>query len=750
MPSEKEVQAAFEEYLEANRGLYKKEAEDNMRKILPAKQKWQMVCEAKNEKPEEMRAEVGEYIAMLRESANPNPKMLRDLRAVLRSRDKRWMNLWFEMGGARDVATVLQLCAVRQVQVEAVETLYKRTTETHLFFVVLRFFLFYNHPVAVRAGRIKENIASVGFCSSEHISRHVLAARRCCRALKLINIRLGMEYFCKGDKLHTLTSMVLSLPKLSNKASIMALKLLCAVAEEHPMAIDEVFRKVFRSKPRFWILSDLVENSLDCGVKLWCVGVVLDKLNSKLKRLFLDQNIEVVLDKMDIAAVEKEELEISAPLKNQIALFHEAHKEDRLETTRLQTDLSDPIDVMRAREITEKKRDDDDDDDDDDDGDGDSDKGDGEVVWQRLDWFLHRLTKRTREKMEGKESKQGLDFLQMSYKELGEKIELQASQDVKWKSNELRRLHDQINELEEKLANAPSSSSSLQHHQSLVPPPPGAAGGGGAAGPGIPPPPSAAGMSSGIPPPPGGLGGIPPPPGGLGGLPPPPSMGGVPRAAAAPPKKPQCPAKKKLKPHAKMKPLHWAKLTNEAAYDTVWKELGSDDDALLDGLDLIFIEESFGETDKSKKKKKKGDDDNSTRDKRSPSSSSSSSSSKKKKAKKVAVELVDSKRRQAVDIALKGVKLSGEQAKAAMLQMDTKALPPEKLSLLMKACPTSADMDLLKTSSSSNTIHWPHHRAGRRGTVYEGGVHRSESTASTAAVGVQDPIRRAIRENPRR
>jgi len=139
MPSEKEVQAAFEEYLEANRGLYKKEAEDNMRKILPAKQKWQMVCEAKNEKPEEMRAEVGEYIAMLRESANPNPKMLRDLRAVLRSRDKRWMNLWFEMGGARDVATVLQLCAVRQVQVEAVETLYK-----------------------------------------------------------LINIRLGMEYFCKG------------------------------------------------------------------------------------------------------------------------------------------------------------------------------------------------------------------------------------------------------------------------------------------------------------------------------------------------------------------------------------------------------------------------------------------------------------------------------------------------------------------------------------------------------------------------
>ena len=91
------------------------------------------------------------------------------------------------MGGARDLAMIVQSCRVREVQYETVVSIYK-----------------------------------------------------------LSNIRFGMDYFCKRDKLHTLTSLVLSLPRLDNRTVVEVLKLLCAVTNEYPVTVDDVFAKVHR------------------------------------------------------------------------------------------------------------------------------------------------------------------------------------------------------------------------------------------------------------------------------------------------------------------------------------------------------------------------------------------------------------------------------------------------------------------------------------------------------------------------
>eukprot|EP00472_Partenskyella_glossopodia_P005396 CAMPEP_0197521294 /NCGR_PEP_ID=MMETSP1318-20131121/6567_1 /TAXON_ID=552666 /ORGANISM="Partenskyella glossopodia, Strain RCC365" /LENGTH=1182 /DNA_ID=CAMNT_0043073211 /DNA_START=75 /DNA_END=3623 /DNA_ORIENTATION=+ len=670
MPSEKDVNEAFDAYLHANKGLYKREAADNMRKILPAKQKWQMVCQHKEVEstPDEMRKEVKDYIQRIRNfsTQTPKPQTFRDLRAILRGRDINWIKVWFEMGGARDVAAVIQTCSVREVQIEAVLTIYW-----------------------------------------------------------LVNIRFGMEYFCKepsdlsGDKLVTITSLILSLQRLDNQPAILALKLLCAVANEYPSALDDIFKKVNRGRPRYWALVNIVQNKLSPSLKLWAMCLInsiitgQDDLPKRVqtRRYFIDQELETIIDKIDTEQVHRlEGAEVSKPLQEQITLYHESYREDRNETTRLQLDLSDPNDVMRAvySQATEM-------------GCGHlllnslhtmlllPSSGHGEVVWQKLDWFLHKLTKRTRSELEGKESKRGDgdDFLEMDYKELASRLEVQAREDKNWKASELRRLHDQINALEQQLQNAATAAAAAP--AGGIPPPPGAGGippppGAGGIPPapgagGIPPPPGAGGIppppgAGGIPPPPGtggippppGAGGIPPPPGGIpappgmGGLPPPPGMMA---ALPAAPAKPKCPSKKKVVPCKKMKKLHWEKLSNEAAYDTCWKELGARDSLIIGQLDVISIEESFGDVPKKKKK--------------------AVGKKPKKAPQKKLVELLDGKRRQAVDIALRGLKLDGEQAKTAMLNMDEKLIGHERLGQLQTACPSAMELDLLKSFSGPTT-----------------------------------------------
>ena len=193
-----------------------------------------------------MNAEVNKYINLMRRFATPETKTLLDLRAVLRSRDKKWLGRWFQLGGARDLAMLVQTCPVRDIQLEAVITIYK-----------------------------------------------------------LSNIRLGMEHFTKHDKLHTLTALVLSLGRLDNKTAVEVLKLLCAVTSEYPETIDSVFAKVNRSRPRFWALVDLLENALSDDVKLWALCAVNSFINAKLaledrvmtRRFFLDQRIEEILDR---------------------------------------------------------------------------------------------------------------------------------------------------------------------------------------------------------------------------------------------------------------------------------------------------------------------------------------------------------------------------------------------------------------------------------------------------------------------
>lgn len=164
-------------------------------------------------------------------------------------------------------------------------------------------------------------------------------------------------------------------------------------------------------------------------------------------------------------------------------------------------------------------------------------------------------------------------------------------------------------------------------------------------------------------------------------MPPPPMLGGMP-AAPARPSRPKCPKKDpKNKPAKKMKPLHWSKLSNEAAYETIWKELGKDDDVLLNSVDLILFEQQFCVEKRNKKKK--------------------AASSKPKVEKKKLVELVDSKRRQQVDICLKGLKLEADRVKQALLAMDSKVLDLEKLSLLVNCCPNAAELGMLKNYSGA-------------------------------------------------
>mmetsp|Transcript_21117 Transcript_21117/g.40940 ORF Transcript_21117/g.40940 Transcript_21117/m.40940 type:complete len:811 (-) Transcript_21117:202-2634(-) len=225
---------------------------------------------------------------------------------------------------------------------------------------------------------------------------------------------------------------------------------------------------------------------------------------------------------------------------------------------------------------------------------------------------------------------------------------------------------------------------------SPVPPPPALTGGVPPPPGGVPPPPG----TMGVPPPPGG---IPPPPGTGGGVPPPPGMGGVPPPPGgffAPiAKKPSLPKKKSIKPKKKMKAFHWDKLGNTDAYTTIWKDLGKDDEKMLSKDDKMTIELAFSVVPKKKKLKKKsrvGADDIDL-----PDSFLKRKKRNKSPAKKKLVRLLDDKRRKAVEIVTRSLKLSGEEARDALLGMDHDAITTEKLQMLLVVCPTSEDTKVL-------------------------------------------------------
>ncbi|ORX83964.1 hypothetical protein BCR32DRAFT_291638 [Anaeromyces robustus] len=171
-------------------------------------------------------------------------------------------------------------------------------------------------------------------------------------------------------------------------------------------------------------------------------------------------------------------------------------------------------------------------------------------------------------------------------------------------------------------------------------------------------------MNGAIPPPP-----LPPMMGG--GIPPPPPMlGGIP--VLVPPGYPN-----RNTPGIRLKSLNWTKLDNRKIDGTIWKEINEED--ILDTSWKSKVEEIF--SDKPMVKKNKVNNNNNNAD-----------SNKKQK-----ITFLNSRRSQNIDIALKGIKLSSEAIKKAMLECDINVLSRDALTELKKIIPLEDEVKMIKS-----------------------------------------------------
>nr|XP_032819533.1 disheveled-associated activator of morphogenesis 1-like [Petromyzon marinus] len=183
---------------------------------------------------------------------------------------------------------------------------------------------------------------------------------------------------------------------------------------------------------------------------------------------------------------------------------------------------------------------------------------------------------------------------------------------------------------------------------------------------------SALGGPAGPPPPPGG--GPPPPP------PPPPPPGGPPGAPPLPGMSGQGTAKRKNlpQPSQPLKSFNWTKLPENKLGDTVWNEI--DDLKVFKILDLEDLEKTFSAYQKPQR-----DHVGSTEDILNAS----------RKAKELSV--IDGRRAQNCVILLSKLKLTNEEIKRAVMQMDEhEDLPKDMLEQLLKFVPEKSDVDLLE------------------------------------------------------
>ncbi|KAI9139325.1 formin homology 2 domain-containing protein [Paraphysoderma sedebokerense] len=229
------------------------------------------------------------------------------------------------------------------------------------------------------------------------------------------------------------------------------------------------------------------------------------------------------------------------------------------------------------------------------------------------------------------------------------------------------------------------------------PPPP------GMGGPPPPPPPPGSGDGPPPPPPPPGMGGAPPPPPppGMGGPPPPPGMGGppgpppppgMPRAPGAPAAPGGLPPKKTNMSKKPLKPLNWAKLPPTKINDTLWKSI--DDDPIHKKMDYTEFEELF-----SAYQKKEKDGIGASSENMSPSSAGTEGSMTNlsaEPAKPKEIRVLESRRSQNCTILLKTIKMSSADLKKAIFAVDTKVLPKETITELLKFIPTDDEIAMLQ------------------------------------------------------
>jgi hypothetical protein len=181
----------------------------------------------------------------------------------------------------------------------------------------------------------------------------------------------------------------------------------------------------------------------------------------------------------------------------------------------------------------------------------------------------------------------------------------------------------------------------------------------------------------------------PPPPPGMGGPPPPPGAPGFGMAAGPPGGLP--PKKNKLS-NKPLKPLQWAKINNIDIPGTVWKSL--DDGVIHKKMDYNEFEELFGAFQKKDKEIDKTES-------RANLASMASSDNLAQEAPKISV--FDSKRSQNINILIKSMKLTSDDIKRAIYNIDLKVLTPHVISELMKLVPTQDEILMLQ--SFENDAH---------------------------------------------
>ncbi|KAM9315658.1 disheveled-associated activator of morphogenesis 2 isoform 1-T1 [Gastrophryne carolinensis] len=242
-------------------------------------------------------------------------------------------------------------------------------------------------------------------------------------------------------------------------------------------------------------------------------------------------------------------------------------------------------------------------------------------------------------------------------------------------SSELRHARDQMGELMAQL-NELSNGGTL----SFPPPPPPPPGGPVSLPPSLsenlppPPPPQSFSCFPPPPPPPPPPGGPPPPPGA------PPFFGmGIPAPPMFSSFNPGTSLRKKSipQPSHPLKSFNWAKLNEDKISETIWNEI--DDIRAFKTLDLDEFERMFSAYQRHQKEMDSMEDLYlSTR-----------------KVKELSV--IDGRRAQNCVILLSKLKLSNEEIKKAILEMDEQEdLPKDMLEQLLKFVPEKSDIDLLE------------------------------------------------------
>uniref|UniRef100_A0A8C2XFN8 Dishevelled associated activator of morphosis 2 n=1 Tax=Cyclopterus lumpus TaxID=8103 RepID=A0A8C2XFN8_CYCLU len=240
---------------------------------------------------------------------------------------------------------------------------------------------------------------------------------------------------------------------------------------------------------------------------------------------------------------------------------------------------------------------------------------------------------------------------------------------------ELRSAREQVLDLSSRINDVSVSSAGVGMSFPPPPPPPG--------GPAAPPPPP---MMGGFPPPPPPLpfscppppppppppGGPPPPPGAppIFGVPPPPILSSFNSAASMR-------SKSIPQPSHPLKSFNWAKLGENVINGTIWNDI--DDLRAFKILDLKDIEKMFSAYQRQQKETGSMDDIYvSTR-----------------KVKELSV--IDGRRAQNCVILLSKLKMSNEEIKRAILEMDEREeLAKDMLEQLLKFIPEKSDIDLLE------------------------------------------------------